>query len=499
MNGQNNTFNVENGGTFTLDGTALSGEIDHLSDTSDVTLSAGTLRLLLGTYQGSSGENFGVLSLTGGANTIYIQKNANTTFNHLQTTNLLHSRTATVNLTGNTPYGLNTNDNIRIRVSSALPTDFVVNEILPWATVAGADWVSPVTQGNTYWLIPLATYHDGPPSTWTTSSNVRITSGAPSLGSGAHSINSLKLEVSSLSFNGTSLILGSGGLLAAGGPITITGNGTIRTSANRPLYAHIYSKGLILNNGVRFMGNPDLVKTGPNDLDLDSDVTHELNTITINEGAIRLLKGVISVRGDIVVGDGAGRDLFELASQKSDNPIVRPRFGLPTMTLHGNPYGPASDEAIFRFGLGSGIRQGLAMLQIRERGTIDFGPSPGPTILYLDQLTFNNDPSAVLTIRKWADRRSYLLVKRTWGDVNVPPLLPQIHFEGYGPARWEPHDLNGFDDYWQITPFPEPSTYGAIFGVMGVALVVWRKRRRSECTAKLAADTLSPYVEERPR
>jgi len=480
MNGQNNAFIVENGGTFTLDGTALSGDIDHLSDTSDVTLSAGTLRLLLGTYQGTSGEDFGMLSLTGGANTITIQKNANTTANHFQPTKLLHSGAATLNLTGNTPYGLDTNNNIRIRVRSTLPADFTINGILPWASVEGADWVSPFAQGNAYWLIPLATYHSGPPSTWAASSNVRVAGNPISLGA-THTINSLKLEGANIGFNTTALTLVAGGLLTTGANSTITGAGAITTPANnRPLYAHIYSNRLVLQNGARFSGNRDLVKAGPGTLELDSDATHQLSTITINEGAIRLLKGSLSVRGDIVVGDGAGRDLFELAAQ-SNNRIVRQGIAPPTMTLHGNPYGPASDEAILRFGDGRNVRQALATLHIRDRGTLDFG-SAGmgtlfPNILYLDRLTLN-DTSAILTIRNWMDRSDYLLVRRTWGNVNVPPILPQIHFEGYGPARWEPHDLNGFDDYWQITPFPEPTTYGALLAAVGIGLAIWKKRAR---------------------
>jgi len=482
MNGPNNAFIVENGGTLTFDTTGTN-DVDHLSNTGNVTLSAGTIRAL-GTTQGTWGEDFGVLSLTGGANTIHIQKNGNTGANHLQPTNLLHGGTATLNLTGNAPYGLHTTENVRIRVRAALPsTSFVINGILPWASVEGADWVSPVAQGNSYWLVPLASYHTDSPSTWAEAHNVRVTGNAISLG-GILTINSLKLEGTNVGLNTpTTLALNSGGLLTTGAISYITGNGTIRTSANRPLYAHIYSSRLILENGARFAGNIDLVKTGPGTLELDGEATHQLGTVTINEGAIRLSKGIISTRGDIVVGDGSGRDLFELAAQ-SNNRIVRLRIGLPTMTLHGNPYGPASDEAILRFGSLGNIRQALATLTIRDRGTLDFGSGGTllPNILYLDQLALN-DTGAILTIRNWVDRAGYLLVRRTWGNANVPPILSQIHFEGYGPARWEPHDLNGFDDYWQITPFPEPATYGAILGVVGLGLWRWRKRKRATATS----------------
>ncbi|WP_156469202.1 PEP-CTERM sorting domain-containing protein, partial [Cephaloticoccus primus] len=68
--------------------------------------------------------------------------------------------------------------------------------------------------------------------------------------------------------------------------------------------------------------------------------------------------------------------------------------------------------------------------------------------------------------------------------------LPNIVFEGYQnyETTWKPYDNN----YIQITPFgivPEPTTYGAILGAVGIGLYLFRRKRKtgrrtSECAAK---------------
>jgi len=46
--------------------------------------------------------------------------------------------------------------------------------------------------------------------------------------------------------------------------------------------------------------------------------------------------------------------------------------------------------------------------------------------------------------------------------------------------------LEEFDaEYWSISATPEPATYGAILGAIGIGLVVWQKRKRriNECVS----------------
>jgi len=62
-------------------------------------------------------------------------------------------------------------------------------------------------------------------------------------------------------------------------------------------------------------------------------------------------------------------------------------------------------------------------------------------------------------------------------------VLERIEFEGYGPAMFRDWDSN----YFQITPAPEPATYGAIVGAVGIGLVVWRKKKRRPRQPRAAA------------
>jgi len=101
-------------------------------------------------------------------------------------------------------------------------------------------------------------------------------------------------------------------------------------------------------------------------------------------------------------------------------------------------------------------------------------------MLWLDTLTFSG-PDAILFMRNWYEYEDYLLVRTNGFDLS---FLQNIRFEGYEdfPVVWRKYD----DHYHQITPFgpmssesPEPSTYGAILGAVGLGLVAWRRRRKS--------------------
>jgi len=112
-------------------------------------------------------------------------------------------------------------------------------------------------------------------------------------------------------------------------------------------------------------------------------------------------------------------------------------------------------------------------------GVLDFngGEIGRANYLFLNRLTFA-DTNSQLIIRRWGEYGDYLLVRRSGNESLIPPILSQIWFDGYGPARWIPYD----NDFWQITPAPEPATYGAILGAVGVGLFAWRKRKRRACT-----------------
>jgi len=352
--------------------------------------------------------------------------------------------------------------------------------------MGGSDWATSVAQNGEYYLVAMSTYHTEEQNKWQFTHNVNLSRNETL--TNHRSINSLKIPhdafVLNLGKNHT-LHIKSGGILTTGDNVQVAGRGKLTSLDKRPLYIHTYGNTFtlkdeaVLGDGTAPNGDIDLVKTGNGSLDLNSTGTHRLGTVTINQGFIRLLKGWLAIAGKIILGDGAGTDVLELAAN-SKSQITKTGNGLPSITLYGNPYGAENDEAILRFG--GGTQQQLANLHIQDRGTIDFmsGSKSSPNILYLDQLTFNN-AKALLTIRNWNYETDYLLVRYKGGNSTIPSILKQIRFEGYdAPALWHWHFLKGFDDYWQITavPVPEPTTYGALLGAMGLGLWTWRRKRQ---------------------
>jgi len=98
---------------------------------------------------------------------------------------------------------------------------------------------------------------------------------------------------------------------------------------------------------------------------------------------------------------------------------------------------------------------------------------PKTNYFYLDDLLISDDAS--LTIQTWHEGRDFFLVRKD--SEHLQDALSKIKFEGWGDAQAGVREYD--NDYWQIGPgFPEPATYGAIFGAVGLGLAIWRKRWR---------------------
>ncbi|KXU35287.1 hypothetical protein AXK11_06765 [Cephaloticoccus primus] len=130
--------------------------------------------------------------------------------------------------------------------------------------------------------------------------------------------------------------------------------------------------------------------------------------------------------------------------------------------------------------MGGGTQLELAKLHIEKQGVIDWvgGYDKAANILWLDELTFSG-PDAKLFMKNWREYEDILLVRKSSFDF---ARLNNISFEGYkGPTKWREYDK----DFIEITPFiPEPATYGAILGALGVAVVAWRRRRANEASRR---------------
>jgi len=491
-------FILKNGGALVLDNlgthnatTGGSYQADRLHDDSEITLTASTLR-----YQGSdaapSEERVGTLILEAGASAIDVQSSGSATAT-LNASSLTKNLLATANLTLGT---------LAEFVLNSWAADYSINDgggtaIAPWLTVNGKDWATPIPSGMATTLSALSTYESGDQGTWGTAHNIALTA-AQTLG-GARAINSLKLATTgALNLGNFTLTLNSGGLLSIAGG-TLSGTGRVNTAVSRPLYVHVYGADLTLSGGIQ-LDVPRLVKTGGGRLTFNTSALHNLGRLHLHQGTVDLQQGRINA-SHIVVGDGAGKDSLILPANTWE-----PLANKPEVTLHGTPYGPGAeyasynpDEAILR--LSGNTKQHLTKLTITDRGTIDWsgGEVATANFLWIDELEFNN-ADARLFMRNWYEYEDYFLISRTWlnsrSEAQRAQLLSQIIFDGYQdfPVLAEGYDAN----YFMITPFnaPEPATYGAILGAVGIGLVAWRKRSRQQI--KERADVKRPRRQIKP-
>jgi len=112
--------------------------------------------------------------------------------------------------------------------------------------------------------------------------------------------------------------------------------------------------------------------------------------------------------------------------------------------------------------------------------------SPGKRFLYLDDLSIDN--GAELVVKGWIEGTHFFLVRKT--SSGLEDALKRIAFQGYLPGRTHLEHYN--EDYWAISGTPEPATYGAIFGVVGIGLVVRRKKSRIGTVAVLLHQLAEP-------
>jgi len=357
---------------------------------------------------------------------------------------------------------------------------------------------------------------------WSAEHNVNVAPsgwGPPLMLFDDRTINSLRLEASgSVRLNGNTLTIASGGLLLSGNAYGSIGDegygwgyspiGELTTTANRPLYVHTHGE---LSIYAKITGGMDLVKASAGTLrigspDYDQGHDNDLGSLYIHEGRLEVRDGArIHATGPIYVGDGGHSATLALVAP--DNPWGPPLIsGKREVRLRG---GHDFSKAATLELVGSHDLH-LDHLSISGSSILEFQPLGGTSKIYSEVFTIESESSR-LHVRGWLQRHStsddtaggftHILVNK-----NSPLLddyLSQIWFEGYGDAV----KIDWHEDYryWEIVPgwrgwgnynpggssggvppppgeidcpeCPEPSTYGAILGAVGLGLAVWRKRK----------------------
>jgi len=519
-------FDLRHGGTLALENTAFGSSYGRIGINSNITLATGALRL--SSRDVAIDQWVGVLTLESGANTIELRRDGNQ-LSQLRAAKLTHNTNsrATLHIASDLGDSL-----LRLRLDDQPTTTSnfssssnieiiggIVADIFAWATVGDTydTWLVPATENGNPIVTGLPHDHYeivDSVAAWASAvgDNVKTTNAVAALELGAHrSLHSLILY-RDLSLGNHTLTISSGGLMASdspnadgittraivGDPTTPLGTAGSITTGNpdRPLYIH-NSGQLTFKNGAAFTGRMDIVKTRGGSLVLESRRQHQIGNLYIHQGSVHLRDGSLQVKDHVTIGDGARTDRLILPGGRS-NPITKTGNGSPSITLRGTPHDPRgpeydSDQAILQLGgdgptYGAGTKQHLASLTIEGRGTIDFrgGEFAQANILWVDKLTIST--GGQLFIRNWYEFEDMLLVKRSFmnglSESGRAYLLSQIVFEGYQDYQTTLKDYDA--NYWQISPFgrlPEPSTYGAILGAVGIGLVVWKRKRRSVTAA----------------
>jgi len=492
-------FTVRDGGTLAV--SIPQSGLSPLSSTAAITLSSGTLRWD-DPYPAGVTRTLGDIILDGGANRI--ERTSLT--NVLRANSLVRAdsrSTLLVALLANASPGSSL---LEFDDTSALQSS-AIGGIHPWlvTTTGPNEWSSRADWGifdiNGH-LRPYLNYYEGSEDTWTAGHNVNVPgSGAPLALSDDRTINSLRLTNKGILLQGSTLTISSGGLLVNSnsfGSIYDADNGStfgaITTSGSRPLYLHTHGE---LFLGAQITGGIDLVKTGAAPLILgsanfDTGRINELSSLYIHEGELILERGTrIASTGTVYVGDGGHEATLTLyPSRDNAMPVLT---GKRDVHLRGgHDYAKA---ATLRLRRDHELR--LNHLSIEGNSMLDFQlPLDGVFIskIYSELFTFETANSQLL-VRGWIQQEitensflgwsTHILVRKT--SPGLDGYLRQIWFEDYGPAK----KINWAEDdrYWEIVPagwvsaVPEPSTYRAILGAVGIGLAV-RRRWKNTTSAK---------------
>lgn len=280
------------------------------------------------------------------------------------------------------------------------------------------------------------------------------------------------------------------------GTLTLTGN---VTSVNRAVT--VGGSGDIVATGVIGLGTAGVIKVGSGDMRITGANTFT-GALTINGGSATLgANNTLANSVAVTVGTGASFNLDGITDTiGSINGSGTVAFGNSVLTtttngsFGGDFTGPGTlniasgtmglTSSISNTGLDIGLGGGtLALsgssydfgeLNITGNSIIDFS---GVKDVSLTLQGLNIAAGKTLTIVNWTDAADYFFAQGWTGatqDTRGAAPMNQIVFTGYSgnSTAWQSYDS-------QITPVPEPATYGAIMMMGALATVCFVRRRRT--------------------
>jgi len=189
-------------------------------------------------------------------------------------------------------------------------------------------------------------------------------------------------------------------------------------------------------------------------------------TITGNASLnLNKLSGTIAISGNLKISSGAKVSISR-PEQIADHVRVSliSRGGLTSILRFQRDGGKEYLHETFR------------ELFVEGKGEFDFGSGHiehETRFLFLGDLIIGDD--SILSIINWKYKRDHLLVRKD--SVHLDEALKKIMFGGYvfNKVQKEDYDSN----FWEITPLPEPATYGGLLVASTVSLSLLRRRLKA--------------------
>ena len=461
------------GGNLTINSSTVNENASgQLANTATVTLNSGAFNLAAGATQtvnefdSSSGST---ATLTGNASALTINGSGNSVIKGIiaGAGTLTASGTGSVTLSGANTYTGATNINagvVNIQNNTALGTAAGGTTVASGAALQVQGDIT--VTGEALTLNGTGVANDGAlrnitgANTWTGAitlgSATRINSDAGTLAiSGNIGGNTQNLTVGGAGNSTISGVIGT-----TTGSLTKDGAGTLILSG-----ANTYTGGTNINAGSLQLAGSERIASG-SAVAVATGATLNLNGYTQTLGAFSGTGIVQLGGGTLIVGSGNASSTFSGAFSNTNTSTFE-KTGSGTLTF-GAGMNLSAGTLVLNGGtlnLGA-FTSTFGSLLVTANSILDFGGS-GSAILNLTSLAVNS--GVTLTIQNWADAVDYFYSLNNPGAGN----LGRIVFTGFtGPdTKWLSYDT-------QITPVPEPATYGAALMLLGLSAGIWLRRRR---------------------
>jgi len=481
---------IRNGASVIVSNPAIR---NRLSDYAPISLDGGHLiftHLPYSTNAAATGERIGTIHLLGGGNSLEIRGDSVSPYRYSLTTGgivrgdikstlYLHLESGMTASPSN-PIWYNS---ISLIKSDTLPE--MINGIMPYSVIRFLYRSIYNTMDSIYFSHSEWNGWDGKfdihadfsqgssQDTWG-SDTLNVSISANQTLNANRTINSLRLvDNHAVNLNGYTLSVNAGAFLTArANRQQWIENGTLTTAQNRYFF-HIYGTRLSVSSNISG-GGKELVKSGPGELVFYGNQSNAYTGTTyIHEGTLVLSKSPnAKAVGNIIVGDGGGTDTLRLDQSHQIDDLATVRLKGASRAKNMTAQGVLQ----FNGAGGIGLTEKIHTLEVEGQGVINFagGTLARPNVLETTRVLL---PTAddTLFIRNWIEYEDYFLVTRAFAPNAVE--LARIWFEGWQPGA-KLRDYNA--SHWEIVPYgsPEPATYGAILGAVGLGLWSWRRKRR---------------------